>query len=443
MNSRRFGRGSWKVSHCYVIRLLVFGLFSSLAAVGQTSSSKDCLPILTAQDYFSYQQKANLHDDYLRSIDEETYKQLKTDNKLGFLGLTDSGAFKLNDDYASFNEIRNKYLETVHYQRTQEQALNILQITTNPRAYPAYEKCLENLGGAGNPLRVYASDEDTNRIVLHVKYVNPTGKKKVRLEGSVIGGHVRKTPAGHLWPDKGQWGVNEIRTITIDRDHNSPETVVSVQPTDHSSDGVTLHFKRADATLELKFVGAIDVLRVTDKHHEEVTPNNGYNMGHCPNEVGRGSVGECISRTYVKMTTSDPFFFKNARTDCWKIGASDGCTGHTNPGKASISADGLTAETTLDNGSIPVNAVLLVDEYEHLSEKQCRNDGPLPVIRGQVIIFGVRKECLPIATIQYHSIESDSHGAIKFGESSPGLGVTKDSELVSGDIIIATYKLDR
>ncbi len=71
--------------------------------------------------------KNDLQEDYLRYIDQETFSQAKED--ITTKGSAYEGAFTGENDYSKFNESRNKYLETVHYSRNQQQAVNILQIT--------------------------------------------------------------------------------------------------------------------------------------------------------------------------------------------------------------------------------------------------------------------------------------------------------------------------
>ena len=72
----------------------------------------------------------------------------------------------------------------------------------------------------------------------------------------------------------------------------------------------------------------------------------------------------------------------------------------TSSGGLSVSANGLTATGYLDNWGRDVDAILLVDEYEHMTQTQCGSDGPIPVIKGQSILLTATKECIPIATIK-------------------------------------------
>jgi hypothetical protein len=397
------------------VMLVTFCLSANCLSSAQLSSSKDCVPILKARDYYQYASKNSLQEDYLKSIDEETYQQMQKDNNLTTNALTEYGDFSLNDDYHTFDEKRNKYLENLHYDRTEQQALDILQITVNPRAYDDYAKCLDGLGGgAGAPLRVYPVNEDMDRIEVRVKYVNPSGVKSKVLVGQVFGGAVDGAPVGHLWKDGSKWGIMQTRAFFIKRERGMPETVISVQTADGSAEPVTLRFKRADATIALEFVGTEDVLRTKDRHASVITPNNDYNRGSCPNQVGRGHEGECISRTTVSMSTKPPYYFQNPRTDCWPTGGSNGCP-WTTRGHASVSGDGLTATTTLDNGSVPVDLVVIADEWEHLSASQCKNDGPIPVVKGQAVLFTSPKECGEIAQIHWKHLPDNSERAFKFG----------------------------
>src|SRR5882724_5130722 len=105
--------------------LLCWPIFSSVDVAAQVSSVRDCTPVL-AKDYYSYAMKNNLHEDFLRSVDSETYKQSK--EEINSNGSAYGGAFTGSNDYTKFSEARDKYLESVHYRRSQQQALEILQI---------------------------------------------------------------------------------------------------------------------------------------------------------------------------------------------------------------------------------------------------------------------------------------------------------------------------
>jgi hypothetical protein len=433
--------GQAKCTRKYCAALLAtFCVAVSCVSTAQLSSSKDCLPILKARDYYHYASKNSLQEDYLKSIDEETYRQMQKDNNLNTNALTEYGDFSLKDDYKTFDEKRNKYLENVHYDRTEQQALDIMQITVNPRAYDDYAKCLDELGsGAGAPLRVYPVNEDMDKIEVRVKYVNPSGVKSKVLVGQVFGGEVNGAPTGHLWKDGSKWGIMQTRAFFITRKRGVPETVISVQTADGSTEPITLRFKRADATIALEFVGNIDVLRAKDQHATAPTPGNGHNRGPCPNEVGRGHEGECISRTTVSISTKPPYYFQNPRTDCWPHGGDNGCP-WTTRGRAVVSGDGLTATTTLDNGSVSVDAVVIADEWEHLTANQCKNDGPIPVVKGQAILFTSPKECGPIAQIHWKHLPGGSEGAFKFGSSDRRV-VTDGKPAETDTTLRLAYKL--
>jgi hypothetical protein len=411
-------------------------MMSSIATAQSLSSSKDCMPILMARDYYSYSEQNNLQLDYLKSIDAETYQQLKSDNKLNFLGLSDDGAIKLDDNYDSFNEIRNKYLNNVHYSRNQQQALAILQETTNPRAYTAYQQCLESLGsGTGSPLRVYAVNEDMDTIELRVKY-GGVGRKV--LVGTVFGGEVAGAPSGHLWKDGVKFEANVTKPFFIRRARGVSETLVSVNTADGSSEPVTLRFKRADATIALEYDGTVDVLRRKGRTTATVTPNNDMNVGNCDNQVGRDNGRYCISHTTVSMQTTPPFFFRNPSTQCW----GHGCDPWTRDGVASISADGLTATTWIDNWSASVQAVIVADEYERMGAKQCGNDGPIPVVKDQAVVFTALKECLSIATVHWVHLPDHSEATFRFGDQgSSDNRIALDSKLDNGTVLLVGYKL--
>jgi hypothetical protein len=415
---------------------LLLPWISATVLFGQPSSVKDCEGVLRAKDYYSYAQKNNLEIDFLRSIDSETWQQMKTSNDVNLLGVFSGGLFSLSDDYNTFNEKRIHYLESVHYNRTESQAVNILEITSAPRAYDAYSNCLQHIVQPG--LIAWAAKEDPNHIELHVKYVNPAGVAHMVLEGLVSGGSVAGAPKGHLWRDGTKWTVMQEKVFTIDRAAGTPETTVIVAPADGSTP-FTKTFFRADGTLELSYVGTNDVLRLKDHRATAHSPNNNQNKGHCPNEVGHADGKWCQSKTSVQMSTTGAHFLQNARITC----AGFGCP-WTGDGHAAVSADGLSATGSLVNWGWDVDVILLADEYEHMTKTQCGGDGPIPVILGQTVIFTAISDCLPIATISWKSLTNGSAGVVNFGKSTKDTdSVSLESTLTSGNALIGSYKLVR
>jgi hypothetical protein len=419
----------------YIATLGTIAMVLGTCVQSHSAIVRDCLPVL-AKDYYSYAQKSNLKEDYLRSIDAESWQELRKDNSFDLTGMFSGGLFSLSDDYSSFESKRTKYLESVHYNRNQEQALNILHVTTAARAYPAYEACLRSLSEG---LRVWPSRESLDQIELHVKYANPASVRSMVLEGLVSGGSVPGAPRGHLWKDGTRWGVNQEKVFTIQVNRGTPETTVIVAPADGSTP-VALTFTRADATLALTYEGTTDVLRIKDRRASIHTPNNNENRGGCPNFVGKHDGKYCTSRTTVSISTVAPHFLTNARSSC----GGGGCP-WTYAGPASVSPDGLAATGFLDNWGSDVDALLYVDEYERMGIQQCGGDGPIPVVRNQAVLFAVPKECLPIANIKWTILPDNSKGAFRFGDKgSPDGRFVLDGPLVdSSTVLLGSYNLTK
>ncbi|WP_156992190.1 hypothetical protein [Paraburkholderia oxyphila] len=401
--------------------------------LAQPASVKDCSYVLKSKDYYSYAEKNNLQADYLRSIDSETWEEMKHDNSFSAFGIFSGGLFSLNDDYNQFDNKRAKYLESIHYNRTESEAKNILQITTSPRTYSAYAECLQHISQSG--LIAYVDKEDASTLELNVLYKNPAGVASMSIDGFVSGGSVAGAPAGHLWDDQHKvWGVNQARVLTISRSPGSSETTIIIAPAD-GSQPFSKHYYRADGTLSLEYVGTTSVLLVSNMRVlVKGTPNNDKNKGTCPNMVGHADGKWCQSKTPLTASTTPPNFFKNARVSCEGFGC-----GWINIPPASIDPTGTTASGSIINWGPPAQAVLLVDQYENLSKDQCGGDGPIPVIYGQTVLFTSSKQCLPIATIQSNSLIDQSSAVVKFGQTD-GKIVTQ-SQLDTGDSIVASYKL--
>src|SRR5271167_708852 len=100
------------------LRLAFSGLLCCLClpSMAQPNNAKDCAPVL-AKDYYSYAMKNSLVEDYVRSIDSETWTEMKTDNKFDSAGFFSGGFFSLSDDYSTFDSKRTKYLDNQHYSR--------------------------------------------------------------------------------------------------------------------------------------------------------------------------------------------------------------------------------------------------------------------------------------------------------------------------------------
>jgi hypothetical protein len=190
--------------------------------------------------------------------------------------------------------------------------------------------------------------------------------------------------------------------------------------------------------LTLTYVGTINALRLSNRSTAVHTPNNNENRGHCANEVGHQDGKYCISRTPLSMATTAPRFFQNARHGC----NGGGCP-WTSVGPVSISGDGLTVQSYRDNWGSDVDAILFVDEYEHVGAAQCGNDRPVPVVRGQPVVFAAVKECLPIATIKWTLLPDKSEGTFRFGDKASQDGkVAMDGSLLDNNtIVLASYML--
>lgn len=412
------------------------GLLVTAHSLAQPNNARDCVPVL-AKDYYSYALKNNLTEDYLKSIDQESWTEMKTDNKFDGTALFSGGLFSLSDDYSTFDSKRTKYLENEHYNRTQQQALDILKITTSDRAYSAYEACLRTVATG---LTVWASHSSLDKIDLRIRYANPPGRPSITLIGTVRGGSVAGAPVGHLWREgspQARWGVNQEKEITVNARRGSSETTVTVAAED-GSPPVSVTFTRADGLLTLSYAGTIDVLRMRDRSVSQHTPNNDERKSDgCAHQVGKHDK-YCNSRTTTTISTTAPHYLANPRANC----NGQGCPWSGVSVPPSVSADGLTASYSRDNWGRDVDSVLTVDEYEHMSAKQCGGDGPIPVINGQTVLFTVPEDCLAIATIQWKKLPSNSTGAVKFGTSSTAKGIRMDGSMIkSGTTQLASYSL--
>jgi hypothetical protein len=415
------------VFNCATVAALSIIMLS--IANGQ-STVKDCDAVL-AKDYYAYAEKVNLKTDFLRSIDSETWQELRKNQSTG-VSLFD--VFSFSDDYSTFSQKRTKYFETVHYSRSEDQARSILRIATAERAYPAFEMCLQTVGG-GPALRVWASRETMDEIDLRVRYVNPAGVKSMTLEGFLENGSVAGAPAGSIWKGKKKWGVNQEFPFVVKRAMGVANTKIVVTAADGSTP-VLLNFERADATLLLTYNGTVDVLRQWGMEALQHTPNNDHNRGHCPNEVGHQDGKWCISRTTVTLPTQSPFVLKNPRSSC----RGGGCPWSSSSPVSRPSE--TSASFYLDNWGSAVDAVLNADLYERVAAANCGGDGPIPVTYGQAVVFAAPKECLSLASVKWKLTSAGSEGVVRYGENSSDKSVAMAGPPVDNNTVVQiAYKV--
>jgi hypothetical protein len=435
----------------YFVHLFGVYLLATGCLFAQSSLIKDCNAALS-KDYYSYAQQNNLEEDYLRTIDRDTWQKMQEDHSSS--GSAGYGGFTLNygDSYDKFSESREHYFDSTHYHRNNQQALNILQITTSPRAYAAYETCLRSFS-QGPAIVAWASSESMSEVQVRVKYVNGPGIAGAYLYGTVTGGSVKGESAGLLWGtptvashfsflssslDPNYWKGNEEKLIVIQRTRGFAETSIAIKSS-RNEPPVSLKFERADGILTLTYEGQRDVLRRQNVQGPSVgLPNNNENRGSCPNEVGREN-GVCVSRTAVTVSTASPKYLQNPRTVC-----SGYPCGWARIAQASLSGDQLSATGYVDNWGSSAIAYAVGDEYEHLGKSQCGADEKLPVIKGQPILFSsVTEECLPIALLKWKLLGDDtSEGSVRFGyQYGPHNEVERATFDDNGSVVVASYKL--
>jgi hypothetical protein len=419
---------------CCTVSTICLGF--GLAAYAQSNAAVTNCDAPLSKDYFSYARETHLTDDYLESIDETSYSQLKTDNDFNSNAQTVWGFFSASDSYHQFDEKRQAYLKNVHYTRNQSEAVKVLQLTTSDRAYAAYEACLR-ASGEGSGVKVWAEKESPTSINLRIKYLNPAGVNSQVLDGRVTGGSVSGAPAGLLWKKAatfgksfGKWTVNQEKSVVVIPRPGFSDTAVTVQAGD-GSPAVTLHFFRADAILFLDLLGTVDVLREAGQrsHPPVVTPDNNFNQGGCPNQVGNDQGKYCISRTRVYMSVAPPYFFRNPGGECQTAESCHFGRWATNP---ELEDGGQTVAAERDNFSLPVSLTVTADLWEHVRSEQCGGSrGPLPVTFSQSAVFSVPDECMPLATLRWRHLPDGSEGVMKFDKQDDGTGRVKRTSLNS------------
>ncbi len=369
----------------------------------------ECLPVL-AKDYYSIAEQTKQREDYLKTIDAESWSQLKTSKKTS-ASLFD--LFSFDDSYDKFSEKRDRYLESQKYTRTIEQARQVLSIVTSERAYPAYEACLRT-ASTGAPLRVWVSSETMESLSVRVRYNNPPGVKSMKLEGWITGGSVERARAGASWNGARRWGVNQEVLLKVNRAPGTAQTTIRVA----SADGATpveLQMARADGVLRVVYNGSVDVFR-QHVRAEQDTPHNDSKSA-CRDKVGMHDGKWCTSRTIVTLLTAAPRKLKNVG---YSQQAGHGCQWSAVPAPARLENEGLRAVGEIHNRGPSCKFIVTADEYETLGAAQCGGEAVTPVVAGVPVALSVRNDCIGIAQISWQGAAAAGAGAIGFGSDGAG-----------------------
>jgi hypothetical protein len=391
-------------------------------------------------DYYVYALNNGLQDDLLRLVDADDWHSVQAaaggssvffSAGRSFLG----GAYPLTDDYATFDKKRTERFKSVFYGRSIQQAVDVMQLTMNERMYSEYGNCLSHQL-TGPAVRAWAFRETINDIQLHIKYMGVPNVRIVNLSGTLSGGSVAGAPQGFLWQGALRLRTGEERVFMIRRalGENEVNIIIFNQV---GFPSVALRYKRADGVLSLQLTGTAEVLRQASRRIEMRTPNNNENRGSCPNEVGHQDGKYCTSRTTLTLSATTHRFLRNARMECSGVGCP-----WTSISKPVISQDQSSVSAYLDNWGSDVQASLIVDEYERVSEQECGSTQAVPAVNDRPILFGISKDCVPFAAIKWVRIPSFSEGIVQFGSQSTGGQILMNGSIIQGDSsVIASYSL--
>jgi hypothetical protein len=417
----------------------VVDLHESVNVLGNASEPSCAFALFS--DYYGYALKNGLQDDLLRLVDSENWQLLQEgaadrsstffSEGRAFLG----GAYPLTDDYVTFDQKRSAHFKDIFYNRSLQQATDIMQLTVGDRTYASFGDCLSRKA-AGPILRAWASRESLAEIELHVMYFGRAGSPAIDVNGSLIGGYVADAPKGKWYPNAMRLRPNEERVITIHRNEGDNEVHLEFTAGGTSSP-LALTYRRADGILSTLFTGTSEVLREANHRIELHTPDNNENRGGCPNEVGHHDGKYCTSRTTLTMSTAGHRILKNARVECSGLGCP-----WTKSGLPVYSSDGTSVSVWLDNWGSDVDAILIADEYERLTTKDCGSTGSVPAVYDRPVLFAVPKDCVPFAVVRWVTLPSFSEGIAPYGTGGTQGQIVLNGPPIQGDsAVIASYSL--
>jgi hypothetical protein len=383
------------------------------------------------QDLYKYSSSVSLKEDFLRTVNEETYKQMQKDLH------TWGSYFKVIEgglDYKQFDENRRKYFETVHYKRDYDSALAIVWLTTKPRAYASYDKCLETLAD-GPALKLWVESEDPSSMVVKISYRPPVGGTPITLSGTVQGGQVSGVPTGKLFKTRKltttwEHRVNVVRTV------GTPTTVVTIAPSRYSAPQIW-RSTRSDGWIEVVTEGNAEAV-VGRREAKVLTENNdGRDEDkNCRSKVGAVD-GFCLSGNRSSIQAEATQFFTDATSRC----EGSGCS-WTRSVAASISADGRTLGIYGENWGPVATLFAIANLHQRYGTNgaSCGSAARIPVIVGQPVVLTTNSACKPIAVVSY-SIDGAS-GIMKMDAAQGDGTIARNGDLVeTPGLVYGTYVL--
>jgi len=393
-----------------IFKFILLSLISLGFQFAHAQDASDCVKVLAKDQYFESKFR-NLKSDYLKSINQGSWQELKRDGTVNMI----FDEVPIGASFSEFDTSRNTYLSNEHYTRTENEATTIINTVTSDRAYNAYEACLL-ASESGPPLRVWATKETMNEIQLRIYFRNPPSVKGIYLKGTVEGGSVAGAKPKFLWNNgisgKGlRLGVNEQKLIVIKRTPGHSTTSITITPSD-GSPAISLSFSRADAIAKLMYDGSFIFVRNESFSSPSVaTPNNdhAYNLT-CPRHVYQtGNI--CTSRTEVSYRTQPAFFITSGQLVCEGVGCS-----FVNRGAVTFNADRTIASSYIDNWGPPVQIYLNLSLSERVGENgtSCGNVEAIPIIKNIPIVFTVKKDCQGFAKIKWTSLTDGGQGIVNF-----------------------------
>jgi hypothetical protein len=352
-----------------------------------------------------------MKEDYLKVIDKRTWTQLKAK---GGINIVVYGV-PIGADYEEFRKSVSTYLESVHYTRDFATASNYLQMVTSPRAYDAYQTCINSRQDI--PLSLFVETEDATSLIVRVTYRPQTDvSEMITLSGDVQGGTVVGAPAGKLFPPK-KTNTKWENRVLVNRTPGTQKTVVQVSSSKFSAPQIWAS-SRADGWIELRYSGTTEAKEEDAPfRHAVQTEHNDNKTIDCKSVVGHTKTGVCISGNRGSSSVQPPYFLKNASVIC----EGGGC-GWVRNKSATITNDGLTLEVYGENWGASCQVIGLADKYKRFGKDaaSCGSPGRVPVIYGASAVMEATAACEKIATIHYTTAINNSNGAMQFSGQGDG-----------------------
>lgn len=201
--------------------LLVFvacvcALLTGSGASAQNNDPCGCDAAL-AKDVFSLTHSKEKEVAFLKIIDQKTFEEAKSKGGFGVSIPVVDAILNASANWADFNTKRTSYFQSIGYNASEKESMDVFISATSAIAYSAWAQCKQNCALSHTGLTIWKESEDRDSIVVSIFFQAPVGVSKVKLTGNISNGSTQGLPGGNLVPANTFILASEKKSFLITR----------------------------------------------------------------------------------------------------------------------------------------------------------------------------------------------------------------------------------